>query len=232
MATTGTCGPEDVTEVVLGVDTHLDFHVAVVLDRGDRWLDHHIKAMPVGGLLVHGTNLVELEGRPFDVRREVDQIYLLGDLSCAAHDPGFRLAPPRPLGLGPWHRQGHPFYDREVSYTFRLPGAGTRGVLSLENEDWHGSFILVELGGEVAARLWEPPYQVLVEGNGDGLLTLRVVGLPKNLLGPWHYPTCQRGRASWIPMWYGPDIPTLPQPGDRYDLVDLGFFKAPRWHPL
>jgi hypothetical protein len=230
MATTGTCGPEDVTEVVLGVDTHLDFHVAVVLARGDRWLDHHIKAMPVGGLLVHGTNLVELEGRPFDVRREVDQIYLLGDFSCAAHDPGFRLAPQRPLGLGPWHRQGHPFYDREVSYTFRLPGAGPRGVLSLENEDWHGSFILVELGGEVAARLWEPPYQVLVEGNGDGLLTLRVVGLPKNLLGPWHYPTCQRGRA-WIPMWYGPDIPTLPQPGDRYDLVDLGLFKAHRWHP-
>lgn len=32
MATSGTCGPEDVAEVVLGVDTHLDFHVAVVLD--------------------------------------------------------------------------------------------------------------------------------------------------------------------------------------------------------
>jgi transposase len=32
MATSGTCGPEDAAEVVLGVDTHLDFHVAVVLD--------------------------------------------------------------------------------------------------------------------------------------------------------------------------------------------------------
>ena len=32
MTTNGTCGSRDVTEVVLGVDTHLDFHVAVVLD--------------------------------------------------------------------------------------------------------------------------------------------------------------------------------------------------------
>ncbi len=39
MATSGTRGPEDVDEVVLGVDTHLDFHVvAVVLDRLGRRL--------------------------------------------------------------------------------------------------------------------------------------------------------------------------------------------------
>jgi hypothetical protein len=202
----------------------------VDLARGERWLDHHIKALPVGGLLVDGANVVELEGRPFDVRREVDQIYLLGDFSCVAHDTGFCIAPPRPLGLGPWRRQGHPFYDREVSYTFKLPGGGTRGVLSLDDEDWRGSLIIVELGGEVAARLWEPPYRTLVEGNEDGLLTLRIVGLPKNLLGPWHDPKCERGRA-WIPMWYGPNIPTSPQPGERYDLIDLGLFKAPRWHP-
>jgi transposase len=38
MATSGRCGPEDVAEVVLGVDTHLEFHVAVVLDRLGRRL--------------------------------------------------------------------------------------------------------------------------------------------------------------------------------------------------
>jgi hypothetical protein len=38
MATSGTRGPEDVAEVVLGVDTHLEFHVAVVLDRLGRRL--------------------------------------------------------------------------------------------------------------------------------------------------------------------------------------------------
>jgi transposase len=38
MATSGRRGPQDVAEVVLGVDTHLDFHVAVVLDRLGRRL--------------------------------------------------------------------------------------------------------------------------------------------------------------------------------------------------
>jgi transposase len=32
MTTSGRCGPEDMAEVVLGVDTHLDMHVAVALD--------------------------------------------------------------------------------------------------------------------------------------------------------------------------------------------------------
>ena len=200
---------------------------SIDLTRGERWLDGHIKAVAVGELLLSGVNVVELEGRPFDVRREIDQIYLLGDFSCVEDHPGFNLAPPRPLGLGSWRKQGHPFYDREVAYTFRLQDGDARGILSLDDDDWHGSFLLVEQNGRVVARLWESPYEVPIDS--DGPLTLRVVGLPKNLLGPWHDPKRQRGRA-WIPMWYGPDIPTSPQPGERYDLLDLGLFSAPRWH--
>jgi hypothetical protein len=200
----------------------------VDLTPGERWLDDHTRATEVGDLLVPGENVVELDGRPFDVRREIESIYLLGNFACTASDPGFRLAPPQPLNLGSWREQGHPFYDREVAYVFRLPEGGTRGVLSLNNDDWHGSFLLVEQNGRVMARLWEPPYEVPVEGAEP--LTLRVVGLPKNLLGPWHDPERQRGRA-WIPMWYGRDVPTSPQPGDRYDLLDLGLLRPPRWTP-
>ncbi len=201
---------------------------SVNLTRGERWLDDHTRATEVGALLVPGENIVELDGRPFDVRREIDGIYLLGDFSCKESDPGFRLAPPQPLSLGSWRRQGHPFYDREVAYLFRLPEVSSRGVLSLNEDDWHGSFLIVEQNGGVVARLWEQPYEVPLEG--DGSLTLRVVGLPKNLLGPWHDPKRPRGRA-WIPMWHGPGIPTSPQSGEIYDLLDLGLFKVPRWTP-
>jgi hypothetical protein len=195
---------------------------------GERWLDDHTRAIEVGALLVSGENVVELDGRPFDVRREIESIYLLGSFSCAQDAAGFGLAPPRLLGLGSWRQQGHPFYDREVAYTFRLPEGNTRGVLSLDEDDWHGSFLIVEQSGRVITRLWEPPYEVSMER--DEFVTLRVVGLPKNLLGPWHDPERPRGRA-WIPMWYGPGIPTAPQPGGRYDLLDLGLFRAPRWTP-
>jgi hypothetical protein len=30
-------------------------------------------------------------------------------------------------------------------------------------------------------------------------------------------------------MWHGPGVPTDPQPGTRYDLLDLGLIKEPRW---
>ena len=199
---------------------------SIDLTRGERWLDGHTRATEVGALLTSGENIVELDGHPFDVRREIDGIYLLGTFSCTASDPGFRLAPPQLLGLGSWRRQGHPFYDREVAYVFRLPEGNTGGVLTLNRDDWHGSFLVVEQNERVVARLWEPPYEAHIEG--DGPLTLRVVGLPKNLLGPWHDPKRQRRRA-WIPMWYGPCIPISPQPGERYDLLDLGLFRPPRW---
>jgi transposase len=38
VTTSGKCGSKDVAEVVLGVDTHLDFHVAMVLDHLGRRL--------------------------------------------------------------------------------------------------------------------------------------------------------------------------------------------------
>jgi hypothetical protein len=223
----------DPTGIRLAIETPELWNVSVNgegvdLARGRRWLDPHIKAGTVGRLLKPGENVVELDGRPFNVRREVDQIYLLGDFACVEDCTGFRLAPPRPLGLGSWRRLGYPFYDREIAYTFGLPETDIRGVLTLDEEDWNGSILLVEMEGEVVARLWEPPYRFFAEGHQDGRLTLRIIGLPKNLLGPWHDPKHQRGRA-WIPMWYGPDVPTSPRPGGCYGLLDLGLFSGPRW---
>ncbi|MEJ7631263.1 MAG: hypothetical protein WKF28_02075 [Rubrobacteraceae bacterium] len=223
----------DPSDMKLAIETPELWEVKVNGERieladGERWLDQHIQAAAVGGLIEPGENVVELEGRPFDVRREIDGIYLLGDFSCVEDRPGFRLTPPLPLGLGSWRRQGYPFYEREVAYDFKLPAGEGQGVLHLDEGAWRGSFLLVELAGRVVARLWEPPYGVAVEGEPGETLTLRVVGLPKNLLGPWHDPERQRGRA-WIPMWHGLGIPTSPQPGEHYDLLDLGLFEAPKW---
>lgn len=201
---------------------------AVEVAQGERWLDEHIRAAPVGAQLRPGENTVALEGRPFDVRREIDRIYLLGDIACRPAEPGFRLEAPTRLGLGSWRAQGLPFYDREVAYAFALPETGEAGVLHLDDGDWAGSVLLVDQGGERVARLWEPPYRVRLDPAQGRDVTLRVVGLPKNLLGPWHDPNRPRGRA-WTGMWFGGEVPREPRPGERYDLLDLGLFEAPRW---
>jgi hypothetical protein len=194
---------------------------------GERWLDVHIRALPIGDLLRPGENTVRLEGWPFDVRREIDQIYLLGDFACRPGDPGFVLEPAPPLALGSWRAQGYPFYERTVAYQFEVP-AGEAGVLVLDADDWAGSFLVVEQGGKTVVRLWEPPYRVELDARAGREITLGVVGLPKNLLGPFHAPGAPRKRA-WMPMWYGTGVPTTPVPGERYDLLDLGLFRAPRW---
>jgi hypothetical protein len=33
-------------------------------------------------------------------------------------------------------------------------------------------------------------------------------------------------------MWYGEGVPTTPQPGGEYDLLDLGLLKPPYWRPV
>ena len=229
-------GDLDTAGIRLGVETPELWRVtingrSVDFSHAERWLDDHIRAAGVGDYLRQGENVVRLEGRPFDVRREVHQIYLLGEFSCVEAHAGFNLGPSRPLGLGPWRRYGCPFYDREVSYAFELPQAEGRGVVALEDEDWGGAIVLIEQEGEAVAQLQEPPYRLVLDASRGSNVTVRIVGLPKNLLGPWHDPEHPRGRA-WIPMWYGPNIPNEPQPGERYDLLDLGLFRAPRWYAL
>ena len=86
----------DPAHIRLGVETPELWQVAVngrVVDAsmGECWLDKHIRLVGIGDHLRRGENVVTLAGHPFDVRREIDQIYLLGDFSGIASDPGFRL---------------------------------------------------------------------------------------------------------------------------------------------
>jgi hypothetical protein len=200
-------------------------------EHGERWLDPRIRAFGMGRHLTRGENLVELEGRPFDVRREIDQIYLLGEIACLPDDPGFRVAPASPLGLGSWKEQGCPFYDREVAYELDLPAGAGPGVLAFDDAGWHGSLLLVELDGRLVAQLMEPPWEARLDAGGAATLTVRVVGLPKNLLGPLHHRDRPRGTAG-PPMWFGRNVSSEPQPGAEYDLIDLGLFQEPTWTPV
>lgn len=197
-------------------------------DAGERWLDPRIRSVSIGGAVRLGENVVELEGHPFDVRREIDQIYLLGDHGCRPASMGFALSPPAPLGLGSWRDLGCPFYDRAVAYEFDLPAEAGAGLLRLESGSWAGAALVIEVDGKEAVSLLEPPWEATIDLTHARALALRVVGLPKNLLGPFHDPSRPRGVA-WPHMWYGPKVPTQPRRGRAYDLLDLGLFSAPTW---
>ncbi len=192
---------------------------------GRPWLDWRIGRVRIGHLLRAGENVVELAGSPFDVRQEIDQIYLLGEFAARAGDPGFIVEPrSAPLRLGSWKDQGLPFYDREVAYRFRRPpGAGS---VSLDASAWRGSAVELRCG-EQHTRSYGA---ALLELDESGPLdcTVTVTGLPSNLLGPFHKPGLLP-KHGWCNFWHGGDIPNSPQPGSAYHLLDLGLLTPPLW---
>jgi hypothetical protein len=199
---------------------------AVKTDNSSRWLDCHIARVKVGPLLREGENLIELVAQPFDVRQEIDQVYLLGSFAVHPEEPGFVIAPvSRPLALGSWKSQGLPFYDRKVSYRFRRPKGAGRVVLS--KADWYGS-VLDFTCGQRHIQTYGPSLDVSLTAKDPEEFTLTVTGLPLNLLGPWHKPSLLP-KHGWASFWHGGDIPNAPQAGKDYHLLDLGLFSAPRW---
>jgi hypothetical protein len=194
--------------------------------RQPAWLDCHIVRVKVGHLLREGNNLIELVARPFDVRQEIDQIYLLGSFAVLPHQPGFVLAPAAAsLGLGSWKTQGMPFYDRKVAYRFCRPRENGRVVLS--KPDWHGSVLEVTCGGR-RIQTYGPHLDVALGADDPEDFTITVTGLPLNLLGPWHKPGLLP-KHGWANFWHGGDVPNTPQGGADYRLLDLGLFAAPHW---
>ena len=208
---------------------HWQLHVngqSVATTRHGTWLDCHIVRVRVGHLLHEGHNLIELTARPFDVRQEIDQIYLLGPFAVRPHAPGFVMGPASgPLGLGPWKEQGLPFYDRTVAYRFRRPRENGRVVLS--KSDWHGSVLEVSCGGR-RIQTYGPHLDLALGADDPEDFTITVTGLPINMLGPWHKPGLLP-KHGWANFWHGGDVPNTPQAGADYRFLDLGLLAAPNW---
>jgi hypothetical protein len=195
------------------------------------WRDDRIQATDVGQVLRIGLNTVEFCAAKFCIGKEIDQIYFLGEFCCQAEDQGFSLVPvSESIQFGSWKEQGMPFYDGAIDYNFTLPENDVVGEFRLKAEDWVGSFIQVRQGKDVLAVWKEALYRVMIDTTKGRDICLRVVGLPKNLLGPWHDPSHPRKRG-WPDMWSGALVPSAPQAGNDYDLLDMGLFKTPSWRP-
>jgi hypothetical protein len=195
-------------------------------NSGSRWLDWRIQRVAIGHLLRPGDNSIHLIGHPFDVRQEIDQIYLLGNFSVRPANQGFVLAPTEnPIGLGSWAKQGMPFYDRKVSYRFRRPAG--KGALRFDKPAWNGSLIEVVLG-EKRHQTYGPGLEYAFAATDPEEFAIEITGLPFNLLGPFHKPDLLP-KHGWGIFWHGGDVPNDPQPGEAYCLKDFGLFQLPTW---
>lgn len=193
--------------------------------RRERWLDPSIEAIDIGGLLRPGANSVVIEGRPFDVRMELENIYVLGPFAVEPAQRGFRLAPARALDFGPWRQQGWPFYSGTVLYEADVEVPAGTSRLKVELNGWAGAAAEVLLDGQrVALIAWKPYRAEFPVQAGRRRLAIRVAATPRNLLGPFHHPEKPRMRA-WPAAWA--EFPPQQPAGADYDLLDYGLLSPP-----
>ncbi len=199
---------------------------AVDFSKGTAWRDVHLRRVAVGEFLRAGTNEITMASSEFDVRQEIDQIYLFGDFALEPVESGFRAVAPKPLGLGAWKKQGRPFFDHEVAYSFDVAWSGPVHV-QLAREDWSGAVVRIETACE--SRLsYGPAVDETVQVGDDRRVTLKVTGLPLNTFGPFRVAD-PRPKRAWSIQWSGPDIPSGTLPGNSYRLMDFGLFQLPQF---
>lgn len=188
------------------------------------WRDPRMLQVEVGRCLKYGENEIVLSAEPFQVRQEIDTIYLLGAFAVVPDPRGFHLSGPLPeLGCGSWLQQGMPFYDGAVDYRFRLPQAFAGVRLRVPAGHWQGSVVELRHGRNVQ-HCYGPDLEWVIDPAQDEELTLRVVGLAKNLFGPWHIPFKPRKRA-WSSFWLADGLTVDgPRPGADYDLLPCGLW--------
>jgi len=195
-------------------------------DEGSVWLDAHIRSVPIGRWAKVGDNILTVSAHPFDVRMELENIYLRGEFAVIPADKGFRLEPAKPLQFGSWRQQGYPFLAGSCSYTTEVITPPGTTQLKVELGEWAGSVVEILLDGKQAAILGWPPYGAEFPAQpGKHQLGIRVVSTPRNLFGPFHNPAKPRMRA-WPSMWA--ESPARQPAGAEYDLLDYGLFEAPK----
>ena len=203
--------------------------------KDDTCLDHHNGVLDLLPFLRSGDNTLTLTTDRFSIFMEVAPAFLRGNFRVTDQDGRWVITAGRaPFTLGPWDRQGYPFYAGAFLYRYRytLPAGrsadGAAGCLQVPTPEFSGTACSLRLG-EITKGLFLSASGITIPEESmpqqDGELTFRVCGSLKNLLGPHHDPRRPRAMA-WPHMWRATPPLNQPQAGD-YDLIAYGLLRDP-----
>ncbi|WP_337098922.1 glycosyl hydrolase [Paenibacillus sp. YIM B09110] len=195
--------------------------------EGETWLDPDIGVADIAAVAFEGWNTVELVAPRFDVRLEIEPVYVLGAFGLAPRDGVWTIESPRALGIGAWKSMGYPFYSGAVRY---------RHVVELDRKPIQALLELKRFEGAVVSVIVNGSEGGLIGLDGSGRLNIspwlrpgsneivvRVSGTMKNTLGPHHDAELPR-KAAWPVFWKR--APMQGQPAaEAYDLLDQGLLE-------
>jgi hypothetical protein len=187
-------------------------------------LDHHFDAAEISDAIVNGENTITLQVSPFDIRLELEAVYLLGSFTVINAQGKWKIAEPKPLSLGAWKDQGYPFYSNSVVYEKQLHLQATAHSCRVRLSEWGGAVASLHVNGNYAglfgAGQGESHEVSHLLREGDNSIEVRVSGNLKNMLGPHHEPDGVR-KSAWprnfkkAPL-YGPPS------AESYDTLAFG----------
>ena len=187
------------------------------------WLDKCFGRIDIAGTARLGDNAITIKAAPFTIYHELEPAFIIGGFALKPAANGFVITRDRPLRLGDWNNQGHPFYANGVSYQqqFDLGDAPT-GEFAVTLAQWRGSVAKVLVNGALAGHIGYAPWQCDVTKHirpGENNIEVIAIGTLKNTLGPHH------GKpglgAAWPGMFQRGPNPGPPA-GPEYDTVGYG----------
>jgi len=192
---------------------------------GDWWLDKAFGKIPLATVAHAGENVVTIKASPFTIYHELEPAYLLGDFTLQPVEHGFVIKADKPLALGSWKEQGHPFYSAGVAYRQNFNLGKPEGKYLVTLPQWLGSVAKVSVNGKLVGYIDAPPWECDVTKRikrGENNLEVTVIGTLKNTLGP-HHGNPGLG-AAWPSAFHvGPN--PGPPPGEAYSTVGYGLFE-------
>lgn len=187
------------------------------------YLDELNTIADIAGLLQKGENTVAFKTDRFDVRLEVEPVYIRGEFHVVSREGIWTITKKEELQYGTWVEQGYPMYEGAVlySYTFTKEKEGKVIVTVPQMETTCASLFVNDIetgliGVNGNYRFDVTKYCV----SGKNEIKVRVCGGFKNLLGP-HHSADQPRRSAWPDMWR--QSPRFGRPGaEEYDLIPYG----------
>lgn len=195
-----------------------------VIWRDGYYLDELNAIADIAGLMIKGENVLVLKTDRFDVRLEVEPVYIRGEFRVVPVEGIWTIKKKKELRYGTWIEQGYPMYEGAVLYSCSFVKAKEGKVLVSLPSQLETTCASLSVNDEEIGLIGVNGNFVFditrhcVTGNNE--IKVRVCGGFKNLLGPHHCPDQPR-RSAWPDMWR--KSPRFGRPrAEEYDLIPYG----------
>ena len=151
------------------------------------WLEPGFPKISLKDCAKVGTNELVITARPMTVFHELEAAHLVGNFSLKPAGKGFVVAPPAPLGLGPWKGQGLPLYGHRVAYSAKVEVPRPEGRYAVSLPQWNGVVAKVNVNGKTAGHIYRQPMECDITEYlqpGSNVVEIVICGSLRNPLGP------------------------------------------------